>query len=174
MNPNPPSIHHRRRWFYVLWVGLLVAAAGAGLWWETPGREGRAKIVLELQVQGLPPGTWAALWTGPTADWKGDWNPAAGESKETGERLVLPPRELRIAHRRLRQGLLLRRTHDLAVVALQAPSGERRWVVYDLREDLSGLLTIGRRMTVEITTTWAQLSATPAIPPRATRKPIGH
>lgn len=72
MDPSqrPPSIHHRRRWFYVLWGALLVAAAAMLAWgWETPARVGTARVSLVLTAPDIPPGTRAALWVGSAGTW---------------------------------------------------------------------------------------------------------
>lgn len=176
MDPNqePPSIHHRRRWYYVLWAALLVTAAGFLGWWETPARQGTARVRFVLKAPDLPPGTRAALWTGTSRAWKPDWNPGGGWYTGQAGLVGAGPTPLRIAHRRLGQGLLMRRTQDLAIVVLEAPSGERRYLVYDLREDLSTVLLIGRSFTVEVATTWSNLARVPLLPPDETRKVVGH
>lgn len=173
MSSMSTSIHHRRRWYYALWA-LLLAGAGAALaWWETPARAGTAQFTLRLQVLGMPAGTQAEMWTGATRDWEPRRVPA-DPAGPRAEPLTLGPRSLPIAHRRLGQGLLLRRTHDLAVVTLRTPAGERRSLVYDLREDLASVLTIGKRLTVELTCRWEQLPVEPMIPADEKRQAIGH
>jgi hypothetical protein len=171
---NPPSIHFRRRWYYVLWVLLLVAAAGFVAWWETPAREGFARFRIAIMSPDLPAGTKGALWTGPTKSWKGDWNPGSTWTLCEGTRLVASQQSLRISQRRLGQGLLMRRTHDLAVLVLEAPSGERRYFVYDLREDLVSLLAIGRNFGLEIPVTWEQLPREVVFPTDSKRMTVGH
>ncbi len=170
----PRTIHHRRRWFYVLWVVLLAAAAGFMAWWETPAREGTARVRIVLKAPDLPPGTRAVLWTGPARAWRPDWNPGDGWQPGQPGLASAGPAPVRIAHRRLGQGLLLRRTQDLAIAVLEAPSGERRYLVYDLREDLASVLQIGRYLTVQASTTWASLARVPQLPPDGMRKVVGH
>lgn len=171
---QPPSIHHRRRWFYVLWVALLAAAAGGALWWETPAREGIAHLHLSVRGKDLPAGTRGILWVGPTDSWKGVWSPAESQVLTATRGLGFGPRPVRIAHRRLRQGLLMRRTDDLVIVVLEAPSGDRRFLVYDLRDEMGTTLGIGRSLTLNIACTWEDLRRTPDLPPGWQRRVVGH
>lgn len=171
---HPRTIHYRRRWYYALWVVLLAAAAGFLAWWETPARAGSGRIRLVLKAPDFPPGTRAALWTGSARDWTPAWDPGGGWNPVQAGLANAGPAPLRIAHRRMGQGLLMRRTQDLAIVVLEAPAGERRYLVYDLREDLATVLQIGRYLTVETSTTWARLPRMPLLPPDAARKVVGH
>lgn len=169
-----PSIHYRRRWYYVLWAVLLIGAAALMVWWETPAREGPGRFRLVLRAPDFPAGTRAALWIGATKAWAPGWNPGDAWVPLKGESLGMGPVSVRIAHRRMGQGLLLRRTQDLAVAVLESSSGERRYFVYDLREDLATLLVIGRYITVETSCSWQSLLREPALPPEEKRKVVGH
>ncbi len=171
---DPRTLHHRRRWYYVLWVLLLVAAVGFLAWWETPAREGTARLQIELAAPDLPADTRIALWTGTVRTWDPAWQPRDGWRSVQAGALRAGPAPIRIARRRWGQGLLMRRTDDLAIAVLEAPGGERRWFVYDLREDLGGPLTIGRTLTVKLSTTWAGLPRSAALPAAGQRKVVGH
>lgn len=171
---QPPSIHHRRRWFYVLWVALLAAVAGGALWWETPAREGVAHLHLSIRGKDLPAGTRGLLWVGPTGSWKGTWNPAESQLLREPKGLAFGTRPVRIAHRRLRQGLLMRRTDDLAIVVLEAATGERRFLIYDLRDEMGSTLAIGRTLTLNVTCTWEGLRRTAELPPDWQRRVVGN
>lgn len=171
---SPSSIHHRRRWFYVLWGILLVAAAGLLGWWETPAREGTARVRLVLNAPDSPPGTRIALWIGSARTWDPGWQPTEAWSPLQAGSLNSAPARVRIAQRRLGQGLLMRRSDDLAIAILEAPGGERRYFVYDLREDLGGLLSIGRYLTVNASSTWAGLPNAAVLPPDGQRMVVGH
>jgi hypothetical protein len=91
-----------------------------------------------------------------------------------GKRLVFGPRSLQVAHRRMRQGLLMRRTDDLAIVAFETPSGDRRFLVYDLRDDLATTLAIGRKLSLDIACTWDGLRRSSELPPDWPRKVVGN
>ena len=72
-------------------------------------------------------------------------------------------------------GLLLRRTHDLAVVLLEAPDGARRYLTYDLREDLApGNLRIGRPFGLQLSCRWEGLGTGALLPEEGRRQAVGH
>lgn len=170
----PPSIHYRRRWYYVLWAGLLIGAAAFMAWWETPAREGPARFSLVLNAPDFPAGARGALWIGNAKAWNPRWNPGDAWVPAKAENLAMGPLQVRIAHRRLGQGLLLRRTQDLAIAVLESPSGERRYFVYDLREDLATLLVIGRYIKVETSCSWQRMPVEARLPADEKRKVVGH
>lgn len=173
--PAPTSIHYRRRWYYVLWAGLLLVAAALLAWWETPARFGQGTLLVTLEAGGLPEGTRAALWVGRTRDWPPPW-PAAGEFLGASDgRISFPPRAIPVAARRLGQGLILRRTHDLALIRFEAPGGQRRALLMDLRDDLQhGLLAPGRRLGVTFQLAWERLPQMPQLPGEERRTFVGH
>jgi hypothetical protein len=175
-SPRPNTLRTAlSRPMHWVWATLLVICGIFFFWWEHPVQEGTATLELALQVQGLPEGTRGALWTGPTKAWKGIWDPGQGWRASKGARLAFPPHQVPIALRRLRQGILLRRTHDLAVVLLEAPDGTRRYFVYDLREDLaSGMLHISRPLNLQVSCRWTSLKGTVNLPPGKDRRPVGY
>jgi hypothetical protein len=67
------SIHHRRRWYYLLWSGLLAASLGALALWLIPGQHGEGRLGINILLKEAPEGTVAQLWSGRAAA----WNPGA-------------------------------------------------------------------------------------------------
>jgi hypothetical protein len=159
---------------HAVWAVFLLVVGAFYLWWERPALEGSATLQMTVLVQGQPEGTRAALWTGPSRSFKSTWEPGADWRPVEGGRVVLPPRTLPLAMRRFKQGMLLRRTHDLAVLQLQAPDGSRRYFVYDLRQDLAGgLLRMGRPLFLQVSCHWASLKGEAVVPKEQERRPVG-
>jgi hypothetical protein len=157
-----------------VWVALLLLAGTFYWWWERPAKSGTATLYISAVVQGAPEGSKGALWTGPTGRFPGPWDPGESWRPFRGEGLAFAPLPLPLAPRRFRQGVLLRKTHDLAVLQLQAPDGSRRYVVYDLRDDMmSGLLKMGRPLYLQFSCRWASLKPEPFIPKDKDRQNVG-
>lgn len=170
-----PLAQALRRPMHWVWAALLALCGGFWAWWERPAQEGAATLVLALEVAGLPEGSRGALWTGPTGAWRGAWDPGPAWRSAEGPRVAFPAHPVPIARRRFRQGLLLRRTHDLAVVLLEAPDGTRRYLAYDLREDLApGNLRIGRPLGLRLSCRWGALEAAARVPEAARRPAVGY
>ena len=171
-SPESTNIHHRRRWFYVLWTGLLLGALGLWFWTEQPTGVGVARLEVALTLRDVPAGGRAALWIGRLEDQgRGlamplEWVPVQ-ESKVT---LISP---VRMAMRRLGHTYMLRRTDDFCVVVIET-SGQRRYFRYDLRQDIApNLLKVGRRLQLRVETHWASLSTIPDAPLPTERPYIG-
>ncbi|HTL97983.1 MAG TPA: hypothetical protein VL181_04165 [Holophagaceae bacterium] len=156
-----PSIHWRQRWWYALWVALLIAALGFWRWWETPAMFGKGHVVLSIRVADLPPGCRVEVWAGPAKTWKpessafqGNW-PVLDPAKP----LPIPPVEIRAGLRRWHQGYIPRLTADLVVVRLDPPQGSPKFFAYNLSSDLNtGLAGPHRRLYVSQPVRWVALS----------------
>jgi hypothetical protein len=157
------------------WAVLLLLCAGFYVWWERPAEAGAATLRFTLQVQGLPQGTRGALWSGPTKAWTGSWDPGQAWRPSQEGKFTFPPQPVPIARRRFKQGLLLKRTHDLVVILLEAPNGSRRYFIYDLREDLAvGLLRMNRGLGLEGSCSWEELKGEVVVPGEKTRNWVGY
>lgn len=166
------SIHWRQRWWYALWLALLIGALGFWRWWETPASLGVGHVVLTLRVADLPAASRVEAWVGPARDWKpgapgfqGPWT-----VQDPAKPLPLPPLEIRIASRRWHQGYIPRFTTDFVVVRMDSPQGPTRFASYNLRQDLDGgLAGPHRRLMVGMPLKWNSLSTdgsrpTPLLP----------
>jgi hypothetical protein len=167
MTGNQASIHFRRRWFYVLWCGLLALSLGAWTLWETPGLTGSAHVNLRLRIQNVPVGCQAQAWAGP----RGNWPPASWQSPAVsvnqgglGDQVTIPGLPFPVAFRRWVRDYIPRRTADLLVVRIQPPEGEPRYFALFLGADWrTGLLTPGRVMTLTANCSWRNLTTDPGL-----------
>ena len=174
--PRPKTLRQvLLRPMHGVWALLLALCCGFYAWWERPAKEGTATLQITLQTLGLPDGARAALWTGPTKAWRGSWDPGQGWVPAQGTRVAFPPRPLPLALRRFRQGMLLRRTHDLLVVRLETPDGTRRHFVYDLRDDLvTGMLRLNRPLLLQASCRWEKLKGEVLLPKEKDRQHVGY
>nr|WP_320133053.1 hypothetical protein [uncultured Holophaga sp.] len=163
----PRSIHYRRRWAYVLWCVLLLAALGALLAWRRPVPAGEGHVSFGLLIRNAPSGTQADVWCGPASKWR----PALGGRgprvplRADGS-VSLGPLPVHIARRRWVKAYHPETT-DLVVVELRSPGGAVRYLEYHLLTDLeTGLLGNRRKMTVRFDLPWESLSADPRAPYR--------
>ena len=173
MSASPvATLHHRRRWYYVLWTSLLIAAASFWIWMERPASSGTANLTMVLVLRGAPPGGRASLWVGPTRLFPE--NPAMTTSWEPiSEGKVATTSRVHLSLRHLGQGYLLKKTDDLAVLTLDI-SGQRRYLVYDLRDDIrSTLLQTGRIITISFNRDWDSLQPVAHRPDPSGRLYIG-
>lgn len=133
------SIHYRRRWFYVLWVALLLCSAGAWALWERPLSLDHASLAFRIQVRNAPPGTRVQAWNGPWDQWQGSaWSGdgAAATDLDPDGSAVLPVLSVQIAPRRWVRGYVPRDTWDLMVLRLTPPSGPPRYFIQPLADDI--------------------------------------
>jgi hypothetical protein len=159
--PNA-SIHYQRRWYYALWVVLLLASATALVLWERPLRVDRATLCLNLTMHGAPEGTRVQAWAGPSANWPGQrWTGgdafASLPLTATG-RVQLPPVALHISRRRWGPGTIPRGTWDLVMVRYLPPQGPARYFAVSCAKDIRmGLLRPGLKLLEEIDGSWDNL-----------------
>ena len=164
---RPRSIHHQRRWFYALWVILLLLSATALVLWETPKRHVEASMVLRVAVPDAPAGTRVRAWIGPRGQWRGmdAGGPCLVQAVlQPDGSASFPLVHVRIARRRWGRDYIPRGTWDLAQVQFIPPDGPPRYYTLPLDMDLrSGLLRPGWRLLNQINTHWASLGT--SVPP---------
>ena len=156
-----PSIHWRQRWWYGLWVALLLGSLGFWAWWETPAVSGVGHVVLAIRIADLPAGSRVEAWTGSSRLWKQDAPGFQGPwmVQDPAKPLPLPPLEIHAGLRRWHQGYIPRLTSDLVVLRIDPPQGPPRYANYDLRMDLNaGLAGPHRRLLISNLLRWEALS----------------
>jgi hypothetical protein len=156
MNPAPlPSIHHRRRWYYALWVALLLLSAASLYLWERPAAQVQASLLIRLRVRGAPAGTQFQAWAGPAARWagpawKGEAAFAQGPLPGDGF-LPFPVLRVPIARRRWVRDYIPRRTWDLVMIRVVPPGAPPRYLALPLGTDIrTGLLRPGWKLSTTI------------------------
>lgn len=165
------SIHHQRRWYYVLWSVLLLSGLALYGRWLTPLRVERPLLGIAFEEQGLPPETVVEVWTGPTGQWRP--KPAASPAgfrplpRNGKGQLAMGATELPMAIRRwVKPALIPARSHDLVVLRFTLPGQDARFLFLSLREDWqTGLLRPGKRLYYTIRPKWDALRTDPALPP---------
>lgn len=166
-----PSIHHQRRWYYVLWTTLLGLSCLALLLWETPSATGLASLDVRLKVSGAPAGTRLQAWAGPWAQWPGAAWAGEGAFAELdlapGGDAALPRVRMQVALRRFGLGYLPRRTWDLVMVKFSAPGQAPRYLAVPCGQDIrTGLLRPHIRLTDSISISWNNLRVDANLPNR--------
>ena len=142
--PDPSSIHYRRRWYYVLWVGLLAISVGALALWERPKNPYEAPLTLKFRAtRPVPQGTRFQVWVGPSARRPGAaWQEGAGafaeQALETNRQVVFRTLKVKVAPRRWVKGACIpRSTWDLMVIRITQPAQEPRYFALSFEEDLA-------------------------------------
>jgi hypothetical protein len=169
-DPTPPSIHHQRRGFYVLWSALLLVGLGAYRLWITPARMESPRFGLVIQAEALPEGVQAYVWTGPRQDW-----PRHGRETFDGFRplvrngaggLRMDAIALPMALRRWVKGTMITsRSHDLVVLRFVAPGQAPHYLFMSLREDwYQGVLRDGKLLSYSLRPRWEALSPDSGLP----------
>jgi len=162
------SIHYRRRWFYVLWVLLVLISGGTLYLWEKPLRVGQAKVEISLRVAEAPAGTRLQVWAGPRSRWpSGRWEGQGARVDQvlTSDHLKIPAFYLPVAYRRWVPDFIPRRTSDFLVFKFSAPGQPPRYEWLSLARDLrAGTLGPGRRMWLGIDCKWGALGVDPEAP----------
>ncbi len=165
-----PSIHFRRRWYYALWVSLLLLSAGALVLWERPASTSEASLVVKLDLPGAPAGCRIQAWVGPWAQGRNlDWG-AAGllqADLQADGQASLPLVRVRIARRRWVPDYIPRATWDLMVLRIMPPAGPPKFYCLPLSEDIrSGVLRAKWRLTTVIQVPWDGLQTDARLPDR--------
>jgi len=164
------SIHYRRRWYYALWVALLVSSGIALALWERPSRIDLASLVFRVEIRNVPAGTRMQAWNGPWAQWQGAGWTGEGvdpiDIRPDGTAAV-PLVRIRIARRRWVQDYIPRDTWDLMVLRLTPPSGLPRYFIQPLSADIRrGELKAGWRLTTTASFDWDSLRTDATLPER--------
>jgi len=152
------SIHYRQRWFYVLWVVLLLLSCLALFLWERPLRVEQASLVVRVQIREAPAGTRVQVWAGPWSRWEGlSWS--GGEGAPTvlnaDGSATLPLLRIQIGRRRWFHGYVPRSTWDLVMLRFTAPSGPARYLAVPLTEDIrKGVLRPRWKLFTTVGTPW--------------------
>jgi hypothetical protein len=157
-----PTIHFRRRWYYVLWTALLLLSAGALALWERPVATDSAAFVLKLRVAGAPAGTRVQVWAGPQARWPGQaWQGEGAFAQEAlpGDgALALPVLRVPIARRRWVRDYIPRGTSDLIMVRFLAPGAPPRFLAVPLSQDIRlGALRPKWKLATTVALPWEKL-----------------
>ena len=161
------SIHWRQRWWYALWVSLLLGSLAFWAWWETPAESGVGHAIFRVSIPDLPSGSRVEVWTGPAKAWGGGPSALLGpwQVQDPAKPLPVPPLEIKEGLRRWHQGYIPRLTSELVVFRITPAQGAPRFVSYDLRQDLNRELAgAHRRLFVSAPLHWAALSEDAARP----------
>jgi hypothetical protein len=155
------SIHYRQRWFYALWVTLLLMSCWALFLWERPLRFEQASLAVKVQIRNAPTGTQVQVWAGPWSRWEGlRWSGEEGGRTplQADGSASLPLLRIQIARRRWLQGYVPRGTWDLVMLRFTAPSRPPRYLAVPLSEDIrQGVLRPKWRLTTSIGKSWEGL-----------------
>ena len=159
---GPRSIHYRRRWFYGLWVGLLLLCGSAWALWERPRAVDQAGLVVAVQIRNARAGPWAR-W--PGLAWTGDGGARTALAAQGAT--TLPELRIPIARRRWGPDYIPRGTWDLAMLKFTAPGELPRYFPLPLSQDIRvGLLRGKHKLTTTITLPWANLPVDGKAPDR--------
>ena len=161
------TIHHQRRWFYLLWSGLLAAAIVALAMWVIPGHRGEGKLGIRVRVKGAPEGMVTQAWSGPASAWKPS-NPSFGAEAKPGKEdwYDLPTLTIPIVRRRWWK-LLHPLTADQVVLRFMAPGGDKKFVFIDLKGDLyHDFLRENRTLGYSFQLDWATITGADGSPTR--------
>jgi hypothetical protein len=155
------SIHYRRRWFYALWVGLLLLSLEALALWERPRAIDQAPLQVQLQVREAPAGTGVQVWAGPWAQWQGlGWSGEGAPSTmlRAEGATPLPPLTIRIARRRWVKDYIRGDSWELLMLKLTAPGEQPRYFALPLSKDIrTGLLRPKGKLISTIMVSWKSL-----------------
>lgn len=165
------SIHYRRRWFYVLWCGLLVASLIALWLWHRPVNVGTADLTVKIRVSNVPPGCTARLWAGPKENWpSADLIPPLTQpgTPLTADGIAAASLKLHVGYRRWVGGVIPSRTDELLVMKFQSQAGSPRYFAIPLDMDWrSRLLRPGQRMGITAGVDWNRLRPDPGLTPKS-------
>jgi len=163
------SIHHQRRWFYLLWSTLLALSLFTWTLWVIPGEKGYVELTLLLRLSGVPNNTQVQVWVGPKKYWPKPTNfiqvASFYQSTKTNEVTKIGPFRAFIAYRRWIHLYIPEKTDDLIVITFTPVSGAKKYLTLALSDDINtGLLTPPRRMTETLTSSWSDLNLSSGLP----------
>ena len=167
---EPRGIHYRRRWFYALWLGLLLLSAGALALWERPLAVVQANLTVRLLVKRAPAGAQVQVWAGPWDRWQGPgWSGdgAVRTGLQAGGWTTLPTAAITIARRRWLNQYIPRGTWELMMLRFTAPGEPDRYFALPLSKDIrGGLLRPQGRLITSVTCSWESLQVDGKAPDR--------
>ncbi|MFN8010210.1 MAG: hypothetical protein U0P81_02280 [Holophagaceae bacterium] len=143
-----PSIHHQRRWYYVLWSGLVLLSLACLLLWNRPAEVEHPRLGLKVLAEGLPERTTLEVWLGPRKAWEsgsgGPFQPLRADGRGA---FVLEAVELAFPRRRFVDRVLIPgRGHELLVLRATAPGEAPRHLFLSLKAEwYAGALRPGKR-----------------------------
>lgn len=156
--PTGPSLHHQRRWYYVLWSSLLALSLVAYGFWLWPVAAGQGAMAFHFGMDGAPGPVTLSYWVGRGGDALGQ-----GGSYQAVPGLETPKIPIAILQRRW-----VRDLHPKAprLVLLRFQSGgQSRFALYDMKEDLrAGVLKDHRLVGIRAQLTWDALSDSESAP----------
>lgn len=165
------SIHYIRRWFYVLWCGLLLGSLVALGLWNRPVNAGTADLTVGIRVMNVPPGCTAQIWAGPTKSWPSAdlVSPLTQHGTPlTADGIGAAYLKLHVGYRRWIGGVIPSRTDELVVMKFQPKSGPPRYFPIPLGKDWhTRLLRPGQRMGITTTIDWDGLWPDPDLMPKS-------
>ena len=157
----PRGIHYRRRWFYALWVVLLLLSSGALALWQRPLAVVQASLTVRIHVRQAPAGAQVQTWAGPWDRWPGpEWSAAgaAPTALPADGWATLPVAAITIARRRWVNQYIARDTSDLLMLKFTAPGERPRYFALPLSKDIrTGLLRPQGRLITSVETHWSGL-----------------
>ncbi|BDU78422.1 hypothetical protein [Mesoterricola sediminis] len=158
----PASIHHRRRWFYVLWTCLLLLSLGALVLWNLPTRTDQASLQMGVVIPDAPSGARVQVWAGPRARcphpaWDGRGSLGEAALGPAGD-ARLPLLRVPIARRRWVKDFIPGRTWEIVLLRVVVPGQPDKFIIYPLTLDIrAGLLGPGRKLLITSQSKWAKL-----------------
>ena len=156
-----------RRWFYLLWSGLLSVVLVVWVMWLLPGRSGHGKMDVRVRVNGAPKGMVVQIWSGPSSFLR-------KRKRVYGVAIVpgqdgwtnMPTQTIPFAQRRWLE-LMHPSTADQVVLRFRVPSGEMKYVWIDLQGDFyHGFLRENRTLGYEIQIDWSGITGADGSPTR--------
>lgn len=162
------SIHHRRRWFYVLWVGLLVLSLAALYLWRTPVPMGDWTLRLKVRVNEAQGPVKVRMWFGPESLLRqGTLESAWDFHTETllpDTTRVFPELRAPLKRRRWTRHPYPHANGEVLVLVFSQDGQRDRYLAIPLREDLWAVLMRHKRVTsLDIEIPWPSLPLEPRL-----------
>lgn len=165
---DPRSIHHRRRWYYVLWVTLLALSLGALHLWRTPVPMGDWTLRLKVRLNEARGPVKVRVWFGPEhllrqktldASWDRCTEALPADATHAFQDLRIP-----LLRRRWTSHPFPEKNGEALVLAFSQEGQADRYLAIPLKEDLWTVLMRHKRVTsLDIVTQWSSLPLEPAV-----------
>lgn len=162
-----PSIHHRRRWYYVLWSGLVLLSLACLLLWNRPAEIEHPRLGLKVLAEGLPERTTLEVWVGSRKAWESQAAVAFQPLRADGKgAFVLETLELSFPRRRFVDRVLIPGRGDELLVVRATPPGEApRHLFLSLKAEwYAGALRPGKRTVYVMRPSLKGMDPSPRIP----------